>query len=90
MDTEFLNKARFALNPSQDGFINFSEVGVGDEATYVVFDEDYCNWHGVPYEDPIGLLLVKMESENRIKVEVFAYDSSLDVEFTNSARTYYR
>lgn len=83
-------KDRYALNLSQDGFINFSEVGVGDEATYVVFDEDYCNWHGVPYEDPIGLLLVKMESENRIKVEVFAYDSSLDVEFTNSARTYYR
>ncbi|NLK06691.1 MAG: hypothetical protein GX315_10040, partial [Spirochaetales bacterium] len=48
-----------------------------------------------PYVDtdnpnPLGLLLVKMESVDRIKVEVFAFDSSLDVAFTNNARTYYR
>lgn len=98
MDTAFTNKDRYALNLSQDGFIQFSEVGVGDEATYVVFDEDYCNWHGVPYVDPdnqdnknpLGLLLVKMESVNTIKVEVFAFDSSLAPEFTNNARYYYR
>lgn len=98
IDTAFstiATKDRFALNLSQDGFIPFSEVGVGEQATYVVYDEDHCNWHGVPYVDtdnpnPLGLLLVKMESVDRIKVEVFAFDSSLDVAFTNNARTYYR
>lgn len=91
-------KTRYALNLSQDGFIPFSEVGVGEQATYVVFDEDHCNWHGVPYvetdnlnnHNPLGLLLVKMESVDRIKVEVFAFNPLLAAEFTSNARYYYR
>lgn len=101
MDTAFPiegGKTRYALNLSQDGFIQFSEVGVGEQATYVLFDEDYCNWHGVPYVDtnnphnhnPLGLLLVNMESENRIKIEVFAFNPSLAAEFTSNARYYSR
>ncbi len=101
LDTAFPiedGKIRYALNLFQDDFIPFSDVGVGEQATYVVFDEDYCNWHGVPYVEsddsynpnPLGLLLVKMETRERIKVEVFAFNSSLTPEFTSNARYYYR
>lgn len=81
---------RFSLQLSLDGFVPFSEIGVGEEVVYVLFNENFCNWHGVPFENPIGLLRVRMEREDIIKVEAFAYNSSLQVEFTVNARYYYR
>ncbi|NLE15126.1 MAG: M23 family metallopeptidase [Spirochaetales bacterium] len=88
----------FALLPSQDGFIPFADAAVGEEVVYVLYDTSFCNWHGVPYEDPldvgnenpIGLLLVKIERSDMIKVEAFAYNSSLHADFTSHARYYYR
>ena len=87
----------FALLPSQDGFIPFADAAVGEEVVYVLYDTSFCNWHGVPYEDPldvgnenpIGLLLVKIERSDMIKVEAFAYNSSLHADFTSHARYYY-
>ena len=81
---------RFSLQLSQNGFVPFSDIGVGEEVVYVLYNETFCNWHGVPYENPIGLLLVKMERADTIKVEACTYNSSLQAEFTANARYYYR